>query len=130
MDQVRSRISEPLGRHAIGEEQLAFMSGMLDRAVRFREADHELQQRWCDVSYVDLVDDPWVAVGAIYEHFGWPLEPATLAAMEAWQAGQAKRRRHEVRHSYDLNDYDLTPEAVDAAFSRYRRFIAGRGIRT
>ena len=33
-----------------------------------------------------------------------------------------------VRHSYDLADYGLTPEAVDAAFARYRDFIAGRGI--
>ena len=26
--------------------------------------------------------------------------------------------RREVHHSYDLADYDLTPAAVDAAFSR------------
>ena len=50
--------------------------------------------------------------------------------MQAWQERQAERRRHEVRHRYDLEDYDLTPEAVDAAFARYRQFIAGRGIRT
>ena len=68
--------------------------------------------------------------GAIYEHFGWPLEPAAVAAMEDWQVRQAKQRRHEVRHRYDLRDYDLTPEAVDAAFARYREFIAGLGILT
>ena len=96
--------------------------------MRFRESRPDLQQRWCDVSYVDLVDDPWAMVRAIYEHFGWPLEPAALAAMEAWQDHQAEQRRHEVRHSYELNDYDLAPEAVDAAFARYRDFIAGRGI--
>ena len=78
----------------------------------------------------EIWDEACVAVGAIYEHLGWPLVPAAVAAMEAWQAGQAKRRRHEVRYSYDLNDYDLTPEAIDAAFSRYRDFIASRGIRT
>ena len=130
MEQVRSRISEPPEPGALGAEQLAFMSGMLDRAVRFREARLELQQRWCDVSYADLVDDPWATVRAIYEHFGWPLEPAALAAMQEWQDRQAEQRRHEVRHSYHLEDYDLTPEAVDAAFARYREFIAGRGIRT
>ena len=69
------------------------------------------------MSYVDLVGNPWATVRAIYEHFGWPLEPAAVAAMEAWQERQAARRRHEVRHSYDLADFELTPEAVDAAFS-------------
>ena len=103
---------------------------MLDRAVDFREAHPELQQRWCDVSYADLVDDPWATVCAVYEHFGWPLTAEAGAAMQEWQERQAERRRHEVRHRYDLADYDLTPEAVDAAFARYREFIAGRGIRT
>ena len=103
---------------------------MLDRAVAFREAHRELQQRWCDVSYLDLIGDPWATVRGIYEHFGWTLQPAAVAAMEAWQEQQAQRRRREVRHSYDLEDYDLTPEAVDAAFARYREFIAARNIRT
>ena len=130
IEQVRSRISEPPSRHALGEEQLAFMSDMLDRSVRFRNAHPELQQGWCDVNYVDLVDDPWATVRRIYERFGWPLEPAAHAAMEAWQARQAEQRRGERRHRYDLTDYDLTPAAVDAAFSGYREFIVSRNIRT
>ena len=129
IEQLRFRTTEPTPRPILGEEQLADMSTMLDRAVAFREARPDLQQRWCDVSYVDLVEDPWATVRGIYEHFGWPLEPAAVAAMEAWQQRQAERRRHEVRHTYDLADYDLTPEAVDAAFSRYREFIAARNIR-
>ena len=102
------------------------MSDMLERAVRFREAHPELQQHWCDVNYLDLVDDPWAVVRRIYEHFDWPLEPAALAAMEAWQARQAEKRRGERRHRYNLQDYDLTADAVDAAFSRYRDFISSR----
>ena len=130
MSQLRSRTTEPTPRRVLAEEQLAEMTTMLDRAVEFREAHPELQQRWCDVSYVDLVDDPWATVRAIYEHFGWPLSAEARAAMQEWQERQAERRRHEVRHRYDLADYDLGPEAVDAAFVRYREFIAGRGVRT
>ena len=130
IEQLRTRTTEPIPRDVLGAEQLTDMSTMLDRAVDFREAHPALRQRWCDVSYADLVDDPWSAVQAVYEHFGWPLEPAAVAAMDAWQERQAERRRHEIRHSYDLADFDLTPEAVDAAFARYRQFIAGRGIRT
>ena len=130
IEQLRTRTTEPTPRGVLGPEQLADLSAMLDRAVEFREAHPELQQRWCDVSYADLVDDPWATVRAVYEHFGWALEPAAFAAMEAWQERQAERRRHEVRHRYDLADYDITPAAVDAAFARYREFIAGRGVRT
>ena len=130
IEQLRARTTEPTPRGVLGAEQLADMSDMLDRAVAFREAHPELRERWCDVSYADLVDDPWATVRAVYEHFGWPLEPHALAAMAAWQERQADRRRHEVRHRYDLKDYQLTPETVDAAFSRYREFITGRGILT
>ena len=130
IEQLRARTTEPTPRGVLGPEQLADLSTMLDRAVDFREAHPELQRRWCDVSYADLVDDPWATVRAVYEHFGWPLTAEARAAMQEWQERQAERRRHEVRHRYDLADYDLTPEAVDAAFARYREFIAGRGIRT
>jgi hypothetical protein len=129
IEQLRSRSTEPTPRDVHGAEQLADLSRMLDRAVSFRQAHPELRQRWCDVSYVDLIEDPWATVRAIYEHFGWPLEPAAVAAMNAWQERQAERRRHEVRHSYNLADYDLTPETVDAAFSGYREFTAARNIR-
>ena len=129
IEQLRTRSTEPTPRAILGAEQLADMSNMLDRAVAFREAHPELQQRWCDVSYVDLVDNPWATVRAIYEHFGWTLETCALATMEAWQARQAQRRRHEVRHRYHLEDFALTQEEVDAAFSRYREFIASRGVR-
>ena len=130
IEQLRSRTTEPTPRRIMGEEQLADMSNMLDRAVNFRRSRPDLQQRWCDVSYVDLIDDPWATVRGIYDHFGWTLQPAAVAAMEAWQEQQAERRRQEVRHSYDLQDFDLTLEQVDAAFSRYREFIAAHGIRT
>ena len=130
VEQLRARTTEPTPRSVLGPAQLADISTMLDRAVDFREAHPELQQRWCDVSYLDLIDNPWATVRAIYEHFDWTLEPAAVAAMEAWQERQAERRRREVRHSYDLADYDLTGESVDAAFSRYLEFIAARNIRT
>ena len=129
IEQLRTRSTEPTSRGVLGAEQLAEMSAMLDRAVDFREAHPELRERWCDVSYADLIDDPRATVRAVYEHFGWPLTAEARAAMEDWQGRQAERRRHEVRHSYDIEDYDLTPEAVDAAFSRYREFFASRGVR-
>ena len=130
VERVRSQSSEPIPLYELGAEQLAFMSGMLDRAVDFRLAHPELEDRWIDVNYFNLVEDPLSVVRSIYERFDWPLEQAAIDAMEDWQFRQAEQRRQEKRHRYALEDYGLTPEEVNAAFARYRDFITTRGIRS
>ena len=130
VERTHSLVYESQSRETFGAEQLAFMSGMMERAVHFRETHPELEHRWMDVSYVDLIEDPFGVVRSIYRHFGWTLEQAALDAMEEWQFQQAEKRRGEKRHRYALEDYGLTPETVNAAFKRYRDFLTTRGIRT
>ena len=130
VERVRSLSSEPRSRHDLGAEQLAFMSGMLDRAVDFRLAHPELEERWIDVNYYELVEDPMGVIGRIHEHFGWTLEQAAVDAMTDWRFRQAVHRQRETRHRYSLEDYGLTVEAVNAAFARYREFLTSRGIRS
>ena len=50
--------------------------------------------------------------------------------MEEWRSRQAEQRQKENRHRYDLEDYGLTAEKVNAEFGRYREFVTSRGIRT
>ena len=83
-----------------------------------------------DVNYVDLIENPMATVRSIYERFEWPLEQTAIDAMEDWQEQQAQQRRQEKQHRYDLSDYGLTPEEVNAAFAQYRNFITDRGIRS
>jgi len=104
------------------------MSGMLNDAMRFRASQPALDRRWVDVSYVDLVDDPMAVVNDIYARLGWALEPAAAHAMQEWLTLQEEQRRHEPRHEYRLEDYGLTPEAVNEAFAPHREFAAARGI--
>ena len=130
VERVRSLSSEPRSRHDLGAEQLAFMSGMLDRAVDFRLAHPELEERWFDVNYYDLVEDPMGVIRAIHEHFGWTLEQAAVDARTDWRYRQAVHRQRETRHRYSLEDYGLTVEAVNAAFASYREFLTGQGIRS
>lgn len=130
VERIRSLASEPRPRHEFGAEQLAFMSNMMDRAVDFRLAHPELEHRWVDVNYFDLVKDPFAVVRSLYERFGWPLEQRAVNDMEEWYLWVTEQRRHEMRHRYALEDYGLTPEAVNAAFKRYRDFLTTRGIRT
>lgn len=127
---IRSVFASPPQRDALGAEQLTFMSGMMDRAVHFRETHPELEERWADVNYVDLVENPLGTVRSVYERFGWSLRQAAIGAMEDWGRRQAERRRREKRHRYAIEEYGLTPEATLAAFARYREFITKKGIRT
>ena len=129
VDRVRNLSCHPRPSEDLGAEQLEFMSRMLDCAVEFRTAHPELEDRWTDISFYDLVQDPLAVVGRIYDHFGWSLEPESAAAMETWLAEQAEQRQTEKRHKYDIADYGLTREAIDAAFARYREFVSERGIR-
>ncbi len=124
VDRVRSVTSTPQPPEELGREQLAFMARMLERGIDFRASHPELEHRWTDVSYFDLVEDPIAVVAHIYDRFGWTLKEDTVAAMDRWLDEQRERRRDEKRHKYDIADYGLTPEAIDGAFTRYREFLS------
>ena len=126
VERVRSKLSRPRPREALGAEQLKAKSRMMDRAVDFRRSHPELEDRWHDVSFYDLVGSPMAVVAGIYRRFGWSMEPESIEAMKAWFWKQEKRRRAEKRHRYDIADYGLTDEMVNDAFARYREFAAGR----
>lgn len=129
VERIRADVSKPRPPEVLGAEQLRAMSRLLDRAVAFREAHPELDDRWIDVSYYDLVEDPMAVVAQVYDRRGWPLRPEVVADMEAWLDEQMERRRTEKRHTYDIADYGLTRETIDEAFARYRDFLSGSGSR-
>ena len=129
VERIRSLTMEPRPPCETGAEQLALMSGMLNGAMRFRASRPALEGRWVDVRYTDLVDDPMAVVRDIYTRFDWPLEPAAVDEMRQWLTFQEEQRRQEPRHEYTLEDYGLTPGAVNEAFTPYRDFVATRGCR-
>ena len=128
MERVRANIGEPGPPDVLGAEQLRAMSRLLERAVEFRASrpELELEDRWIDVSYYDLVEDPMEVVVRIYDRRGRSLEPGAVETMDRWLDEQRKRRHREKRHRYDIADYGLTREMVDAAFVRYREFLSAR----
>ena len=128
VERIRGFSTEPRPRHETGPEQLVFMSGMLNDAMRFRASRPALEGRWVDVRYADLVDDPMGVVNDIYERHNWPLESDAANAMQEWLKIQEEQRRKEPPHEYRLEDYGLTPETVNEAFTPYRDFAAMRGF--
>lgn len=130
VERARSVVMKPSSGDIIGAEQLAFMSGMLNGATQFRSDHPELEHRWIDIAYVDLIRDPMKVVRDIYRGFGWPLEQTAVDEMEAWLSWQAELRRRETRHSYRLKDFGLTADEVNDAFAPYLDFAAAKGIHT
>ena len=128
VERVRSKISEPRPRRELGIEQLKAKSRMLGRAIGFRRSHPELEHRWHDVSFYDLVRSPIAVVGGIYRRFGWSTRPESVEAMKTWFWKQEKRRRAEKRHEYDIADYGLTRDQVNAAFADYREFVEDRVV--
>lgn len=53
-----------------------------------------------------------------------------MATIDAWFETQAAQRRSEKRHKYDLAEFGLTRDKVDAAFSHYHDFLSSSGIRS
>ncbi len=130
VERIRSITCEPGSPEDFGAEQLEFMSSMLDSMVKFRTSHPELEDRWLDISFYDLVQSPMDMVAHIYDHFGWSLRPEALTAMNNWLDLQAVQRKSQKRHTYDLSDFNLTREKVDAAFANYRGFLSNTGIRS
>ena len=123
---LRSMSSAPVPPDAQGAEQLALMSTMLSKATAFRQAHPQLQERWIDVRYQDLVQFPFATLDRIYARFGWTMPPTTRTVMERWQQEQAQTRKRQAQapHRYALEDYGLTRQAVDTAFAPYLDFAA------
>ena len=128
VERARSVVMEPFEAHLTGAEQLEFMSGMLNDATRFRLDHPELEHRWIDLEYSDMIRDPMAVIRNVYGRFGWELEPSATGSMNSWLQQQEERRRREKRHRYALDDYGLTPGEVSRAFSPYLEFASGRGI--
>ncbi len=128
VDRLRSLTAHPLPPQVQGAEQLSIMASMMDRTIDFRLAHPNLEHRWLDLSYYDLVEDPSAMVKIVYDHFDWDLEPEVDAAMDDWLSEQSLQRQSEPAHHYDLADYGLSPNTVDEAFGRYREFMVDRGL--
>ena len=122
--QIRSFSYELQEPGELGREQLNLMSKMMRRAIEFRTGNPNLENRWIDINFIDLVANPMNVVTDIYERLNWTLDSKTADAMQDWISQQAEKRRKETRHHYQLSDYALTEEMVESEFEPYFEFIA------
>jgi hypothetical protein len=97
----------------------AQLSEKLIRGVtRAMEARERLDpSAFIDVAYDGLLADPMKQVRRIYDFIGCGLATETEQAMEVWRANN-RQDRHGV-HRYELSDFGLVREELDARFTRY-----------
>ena len=101
--------------HAIGRDFVDTFEIMIARMLAFREQHG--QDIIHDVQYGETLKDPIGVVRGIYENFDEPLTPEAEAAMNAYMA-ENQQGKHG-KHSYALEDYGLSKEAIHERFADY-----------
>ena len=97
----------------IGEDQLELWSRGLNQ-FRAERAKHD-QAQFFDVDYAGFISDPLGTVEAAYAHFGLPFADTTRSAMAELHEENRSGAGQPV-HGYNLSDFGLTPEQIDARF--------------
>ena len=120
----RDHSSEPQPPEELGMDQVRTRVEMLDRAMAFRERHLDMKDRWIDVDFYHLLRDPIGVVTRLVERCGLTLTPEDVQSMKTYIRQQDEHRRMTKRHKYDIADYGLTPEGLDAAFARHQDFMS------
>jgi len=95
-----------------------FWARSLRRVIEYRQKHGD--DRFYDIAYRDMLDQPVETVRGMYEHFGEPFTPAAEAAMRAWVRRNPKGKHGA--HVYTPDEFGL-----DAAGLRERyRFYTER----
>jgi hypothetical protein len=81
---------------------------------------HRLDDATCivDLSFRSIVSDPLSGIRTALQHRGWDLPADTQSAMLAWEESHPADRFGKFR--YNMSDYGITPDQIDAAFTEYR----------
>lgn len=90
----------------------------LERVAEFR-AQPKFKDRFVDVHYLDVQEDPMAVVRKVYRHFDLPLSPASEAIMTSWLESDRAEHSKGPRHVYALEDYDLDVVKIDTVFGDY-----------
>lgn len=111
---------------ALGQETVELERRKFESAMQARDAIGE--DRFCDVSYHDVMANPVRAVERIYERFGMELSPEASKNILTWVENN-NQTKHGV-HQHSPSDFGLDGDAINRQFRNYTdRFGFGFGIR-
>ena len=98
----------------IGPRIAETWAAIVERAADVRYAAPD---RFLDVHYGDLVDDPIATVHRIYDHFGYRRNERMDTAMRDWLTRDPGKKR--TSHRYDLEQFGLDRETMERLFKGY-----------
>jgi hypothetical protein len=119
---LQSAFAEELDRAEIGREVVQSWTDGLARAMRVRHAGTIAADRFVDVHYHELLQDPIAAVRRIYAHFELPLTVRAEGRMRRYLMRNPQHKHG--RHDYDLETFGLDGPSLDRHFRPYREFFA------
>ncbi len=117
---LRRAYSDDVSSAEIGRQALTRTALAMGRALDVCRSP--LSAAVVDVSYDELVRNPVAVLRSVYAGMGRPLDAGVETAVRAW-AVEHPQHQHG-RHRYDLADFSLTGDQVDAAFGDYMERFA------
>jgi len=114
---LRAPFTNRVSRQGIGSEVSRRWAESTRRAMGLREELPDARQRFYDVNYPDLMQDPMAVVRGIYGYFGRELGQEALEAMQRFVAGNP-RNNHGV-HRYTLQEFGLDRDTERRKFRFY-----------
>ena len=128
VERIRASFGDEQSRSNIGRKQLAFMSKMLNDAIALRTTHPEIDNRFVDILYTDLVKDPMGTIRKIYDKFTWELDVESKASMQSWLTIQELERQKEPKHRYSIDDFGISSEDIAQSFDPYLKFTQQKGL--
>jgi hypothetical protein len=111
--ELNSETVDPL---EVGRQVRQRFASALRRCMRSRE--RVAADRFLDVDYRAVQQDPLVQVQRIYAWLGRELSPAAEARMKSWLVDNARGKR--APHQYRLEEFGYTEEGLRQDFAEYR----------
>jgi hypothetical protein len=100
----------------------AGFAAMLDRIIAARAQGTLPDDRFVDVRYADLLDDPGATVAHVQEQLGWPSAAVVRDRARDYVAAKPKGAHGE--HRYTLDDFGLDAAEQRARFAGYCEHFA------
>ncbi len=121
---LRRGFTDQLDRKELGKEVLKRWDDAAAFAIRFRDGNPALKERFFDVQYSDLVRDPMLLIGRIYDHFAMELTEEAKKAMRRFLVENPMNKKGV--HRYSLGEFDFDPAAERRRFQFYTDYFGVR----
>jgi hypothetical protein len=112
---TRSWVSDRDDSAVIGEQQVELWREALWRAVSYR--DEVGDERFADISFVELQSDPVPVLKQAYEKIGLDLSPEAERRMRDWRTANPPGAHGT--HDFSLNEFGLSADHVRERFGFY-----------